>query len=177
MLDIAVSYNRYKFIGHEFLTWLWFITETDAEFLRTIVPEITNLEIGNRIVLENRVKNASEVITIKGDDADLKEGILSLAKGAMVTELQLSYKSENQEWVFTLKGESLSYFNLKLPQTGPIESKDDVDGLVLEKIYLVEKLVQNMDKIYASFVSLRVNSTWNEQTVPKIKTWIKSRSM
>jgi hypothetical protein len=177
MLDIAVSYNRYKFIGHEFLTWLWCVTETDPEYLKSIAVEMNSLEIGNRIVLENRVKNSSETITIKGDDADLKEGILSLAKGALVTELQLCYKSDNQEWMFTLKGESLSYFNLKLPQTGPIESKDDVDGLVLEKVYLLEKIVQNMDKIYIAFINLRVSPDWNENIVPKIKAWIKKRSL
>lgn len=176
MLDVAVSYNRYKFIGHEFLTWLWFAMETDTEDLREIIPEMTTLEIGNRIVLENRVNNASETITIKGDEADLKEGILSLAKGALVTELQLIYKSDSQEWLFTIKGESLSLFNLKLPQTGPIESKEDVDGLVLEKAYLLEKLLQSMDKLYMSFIKLRISLSWNDETVPKIKDWINRRS-
>lgn len=175
MLDVAVSYNRYKFIGHEFLTWLWFVTETDPDFLKSIIPEMTALEIGNRIVLENRVNNASETITIKGDDADLKEGILSLAKGALVTELQLGYKSENIEWLFTIKGESLSFFNLKLPQTGPMESKDDVDGLVLEKAYLIEKLVQNMDRLFIAFVKLRVGPHWTETSLPEIKSWINKR--
>jgi hypothetical protein len=176
MLDIAVSYNRYKFIGYEFLTWLWFSTETETEHLKSLNPDMTDLKIGNRIVLENHIKRTSETITIKGDDADLEEGILSLNKGALVTELQLIYKSDNQEWLFTIKGESLSLFNLKLPQTGPIESKEDMDGIVLEKIYLMEKLMRGMDKLYTEFVRLRVDQNWKETTVPKIKAWIDKRS-
>lgn len=176
MLDITVSYNRYKFIGYEFLTWLWFSTETETEHLKSLNPDMTDLKIGNRIVLENHIKKTSETITIKGDDADLEEGILSLNKGALVTELQLIYKSDNQEWLFTIKGESLSLFNLKLPQTGPIESKEDMDGIVLEKIYLMEKLMRGMDKLYTEFVRLRVDQNWKETTVPKIKAWIDKRS-
>jgi hypothetical protein len=176
MLDIAVSYNRYKFIGYEFLTWLWFSTETETEHLKSLNTDMTDLKIGNRIVLENHIKRTSETITIKGDDADLEEGILSLNKGALVTELQLIYKSDNQEWLFTIKGESLSLFNLKLPQTGPIESKEDMDGIVLEKIYLMEKLMRGMDKLYTEFVRLRVDQNWKETTVPKIKAWIDKRS-
>ena len=176
MLDIAVSYNRYKFIGYEFLTWLWFSTELETEYLKSLNPEMTDLEIGNRIVLENHVKKTSETITIKGDDADLEEGILSLNKGALVTELQLIYKSDNQEWLFTIKGESLSLFNLKLPQTGPIESKEDMDGIVLEKIYLLEKLMAGMDKLYTEFVRLRVDPNWRKTIVPKIKAWVDKRS-
>lgn len=176
MLDISVSYNRYKFIGYEFLTWLWFSTETETEHLKSLNPDMTDLKIGNRIVLENHIKKTSETITIKGDDADLEEGILSLNKGALVTELQLIYKSDNQEWLFTIKGESLSLFNLKLPQTGPIESKEDMDGIVLEKIYLMEKLMRGMDKLYTEFVRLRVDQNWKETTVPKIKAWIDKRS-
>jgi hypothetical protein len=176
MLDIAVSYNRYKFIGYEFLTWLWFATETKSKNLISLNPDMTQLDIGNRIVLENHVHKTSETITIKGDDADLKEGILALNKGALVIELQLIYRSDHHEWLFTLKGENLSYYNLKLPQTGPLESKEDIEGLVLEKAYLIEKLMLGMDRLYTEFIRLRVQSKWNETTVPKMKAWIDRRS-
>jgi hypothetical protein len=176
MLDIAISYNRYKFIGYEFLTWLWFATETKSENLIALNPEMTHLTIGNRIVLENRAHKTSETITIKGDDADLKEGILALNKGALVVELQLIYQSDHHEWLFTLKGESLSYFNLKLPQTGPLESKEDIEGLVLEKVYLIEKLMKGMDKLYTEFIRFRLHSKWSETIVPEMKAWIGKRS-
>ena len=29
MLDVAVAYNRFKFLGEEFLTWLWFVIDQD----------------------------------------------------------------------------------------------------------------------------------------------------
>ena len=104
MLDVAVAYNRYKFIGEEFLTWFWFIIDTNQDVFMTIDDGFTSLEIGNRIVLENQKKEKKERITIKGDGASLEEGILALTKGALVTELSLIFKSNSQEWRFTVIG-------------------------------------------------------------------------
>lgn len=36
MLDVSVSYNRYKFLGYEFLTWLWFAIEKDQDNIRKL---------------------------------------------------------------------------------------------------------------------------------------------
>ena len=58
MLDIAVAYNRYKFLGNEFLTWLWFIIETDQNRLRQYDSDLVSLNIGSRMVLENTRNNA-----------------------------------------------------------------------------------------------------------------------
>jgi hypothetical protein len=172
MLDIAVAYNRYKFMGNEFLTWLWYTIDTNPSFFQTVDESILSLNIGNRIVLENNINDTNEIITIKGDDAGLEEGLLSLRKGAVVIEINLVCKAENQEWKFTLKGESLSFSGLKVPETGPMESKDEVEGIVLEKIYLFEKAVNLVNHLFNHFLKLRSTLDWNEQTVVQIRKWI-----
>jgi len=174
MLDVAVAYNRYKFIGNEFLTWLWFAIDTDQSIFEGVDETITSLEIGNRIVLENSVNDASEIIAIKGDDAGLEEGVLALRKGAVVVEMNLSYKTESQEWKFTLKGENLSFSGLKVPETGPIETKDDIEGIVLEKFYLYEKAVDLLNNLFNHFLGLRINENWNRTTVPQIRKWLQA---
>jgi hypothetical protein len=172
MLDIAVAYNRYKFIGNEFLTWLWFVIDTDQQFLKTIDDTIDALYVGNRIVIENNINDSREIITIKGDDADLEEGLLSLRKGAVVIELNLVYKTDNQKWKFTLKGESLSFSGLKVPETGPVETAEDIEGIVLEKAYLYEKVINLIDCLFNVFLELRLTVDWDYKTVPKIKKWL-----
>ena len=166
MLDPAVAYNRYKFLGYEFLTWLWFFVDNDQEQ--------TFLAIGNRIVLENSQREAVETITIKGDDAGLEEGILALRKGAVVTELNLSYKAGNQEWHFTIKGESLTLASLKPPDTGAIENRQDLEGAVLEKAYLYNEAIQVVDDLFKKFIKLRVSDHWNRNVVPLVRQWIYS---
>ncbi|MDY6792194.1 MAG: hypothetical protein SWH54_13110 [Thermodesulfobacteriota bacterium] len=174
MLDIAFAYSRYKFLGNEFLTWLWFIVENDPQKLKKIEKDLVFLNIGNRIVLENKINDAVETITILGDDAGLEEGILSLGKGAVVTEMNLLFKSGDHQWRFTIKGESMNISNLKLPETAMVESGEDIEGRVLEKTYLYEKVTRLIDKLFNEFIKLRVSPKWGESVVPEIRKWIYS---
>jgi hypothetical protein len=172
VLDISVAYNRYKFVGYEFLTWLWYAIEHDPAQLNHVIPENINFTIGNRIMLQNAVHDAVETITIKGDDAGLEEGVLALKKGALVTEIHLRVTEAENEWQLTLKGESLNISNLRLPETGQIEKKEDVEGAVLEKIFLYEKILGWLDAVYDFFIKIRCSPEWNDGIIPHIKKWI-----
>ncbi len=175
MLDVSVSYNRYKFLGNEFLTWLWFVIEKEGRLIENPEQEPVLLSIGNRISFENRLNDDSvETITIKGDDAGLEEGVLSLRKGSLVTELNLVLKIGDGEWRFNVKGESLNFSTLKHPETAPSETKDDRDGVVLEKAYLYNKAIDMVDHMFKKFMTLRISEQWQTDVVPRMKEWIAS---
>lgn len=174
MLDVAVAYNRYKFLGDEFLTWLWFAIDQDPMLFKDMDPDLTALEIGNRIVLENRKSKSVERITIKGEDAHFEEGMLALKKGALVAELNLMFRADAQKWQFTLKGESLNVSSLKTPKTTPPESPEDLEGAILEKVFLYDKILQFLEKLYKHFIQLRTSDTWKRRDVRLMKTWMRA---
>lgn len=176
MLDVAVAYNRYKFIGEEFLTWLWFLIDTSQNRLQSFDEEFESLEIGNRIVLENRKKESTERITIKGDGASLEEGLLALKKGALVTELNLKYRSNKNEWKFTIKGESLNLSSLTTPATALPETADDLEGFVIEKAYLYEKVIKFIESAFNYFIKLRISKSWNKSERQLVYQWIRHNS-
>ncbi|MGB5155955.1 hypothetical protein [Desulfobacterium sp. N47] len=172
MQDLSLSYHRYSFLGCEFLLWLWFCTSNpDSYNLFDNKNEL--IEIGNKIVLERNMNNSLEKITIKGEEAGLEEAMLSLKKGSIVKELNLLYKKEDKEWSFTLTGESLSFSNLKTPDIGFIESKKDVEGFVVEKMYLYNSIYSLIDNLYKNYILLRISDKWINITT-NIKTWINS---
>ena len=113
-----------------------------------------------------------ETITIKGDDAGLEEARLALKKGAMVSEMNLSYKSGEQKWQFTLKGESFHISTLKIPETGPVEKEEDWEGAVLERIFLFEKAITLIKALYQRFINLRTIDAWSHRVIPKMNKWI-----
>ncbi len=172
MLDVAVAYNRYKFLGNEFLTWLWFIIENDPGCLKNLFPDLTSLEIGDRIVLENRNQEAVESITIKGDEANLEEGVVALRKGAVVTEINLHFKSGDQEWGFTIKGESLNISSLKIPFTDPADTAEEIENTVIEKIYLYDQAIQFVENLFKNFIKKRTSNHWQNKIIPMIRKWI-----
>jgi hypothetical protein len=173
MLDIAAAYNRYRFLGNEFLTWIWFAIENDEEIIRQCDPDAESLDVGNRMALEHRWANGVETIAIKGDAAGLEEGLLALQKGAQVTEINLIYKSATLKWQFSLKGESLSFSGLKLPETAAAEQSEDMEGIVLEKLYLYEKPFQFIDELYRRFIELRLSQQW-QATLAGMKKWVQN---
>ena len=174
MLDVAVAYDRYQFLGEEFLTWLWYVIEKDQNLIKNFDKDFVALEIGNRIVFENRRRESGERITIKGDGASLEEGILTLKKGALVSELNVVFKSAELTWQFTLKGESLNVSSFNLPNTGMPESNEDIEGFVLEKIFFYDKILKILENIFIHFVKLRLSNRWQNKMVSEIRNWIQS---
>jgi hypothetical protein len=172
MIDIAIAYNRYRFLGNEYLTWLWFIIENDRDKIKQLDKDLTSFEIGNRMVLENRHGEGLETITIKGDEASLEEGIIALKKGALVNEINLIYRCGDQDWQFTIKGESLNLSSLKTPDTGIVETKEDIEGAVLEKIYLYDRIVEFIERSFQLFIKYRLSDSWDTKLVPLVKGWI-----
>lgn len=171
MLDASISYYRYAFLGCEFLTWLWFSISTES--INTILKKGDSLEIGKKIVLERKLNDSIEKITIKGKDADLEEGMISLKKGAVVKEINLIYRSSEKECFFSITGENLSLSNIKTPAVGFIETKKDVEGITIEKIYLFNVIYFLIDDLYRNFIKLRVSDKWMP-VVSDIRKWIKT---
>ena len=174
MLDLAVAYNRYRFLGDEFLTWLWFLIENDQNTFRTIDSDCTAVEIGNRIVLENRKRKSLERISIRGDDAGLEEGRLALKKGALLSELSLVVKTGEYQWEFNLKGESLNLSSLRTPGPSLPPSPEEMELFFLDKSERINKITNFVEIAFKMFVRIRVTSRWPNKIVPNIKKWINS---
>lgn len=172
MLDLTVAYSRYRFLGDEFLTWLWYLIENDPKAFRSYDPDCSTLEVGNRIVLENRKGKSIERITIKGDDAGLEEGKMALKKGALVTEMALVFKTGEHEWQFSIKGESLNLSNLKAPGPGLPQSPEEMESFLLDKSQQFYKILNFIEKIYSSFIKLRISNSWSPKTTAVLKKWV-----
>jgi hypothetical protein len=176
MLDVAYAYRRYGFIGEEFLTWLWFVVDNRFELLEEVDPEIEALEIGKRMVLQNRrAEGGMETLTIKGDNPDLEEALLAIRKGAMVSEVHLVYRKGDGNWEFTLKGESLDISGLKAPETAQATSPEELEGAVIERIGLYDAVIVLVERLFGRFIQLRIHSDWEGVEMPAIRKWLEKR--
>lgn len=175
MLDIATAYNKYSFLGNEFLTWIWFLIEQDQDIAAIIESqEPVCLEVGNSIVLENNLGDKSkEKITIKGDKAGLEEGTTALKKGAFVTELNLLCKmGSEEEYKFTIKGESFNITGLKTPVGQTSKSEDELEGMILEKTFLLLKVTGVIDTLFLKYIEKRISDDWKTKGLQEINNWI-----
>ena len=148
--------------------------ETDQNAFRSIDPDCTAVEIGNRVVLENRKKKSLERITIKGDDAGLEEGRLALKKGALLAELSLIYKTSENQWQFSIKGESLNLSNLKVPGPALPQSPEEVEYFLLNKTEYINIINNFIKTAFKTFMRVRITKKWSVQVAPNIKKWVRS---
>ena len=176
MLDIATAYNKYKFLGNDYLTWIWFLIENNHNISSIInSKDIITLEVGNSIVLENKLGDKSkEKITIKGDQAGLEEGTTALKKGAFVTQINLICKINEDEYKFTIKGESFNITGLKTPRTQILKNEDEIEGLVLEKAFLGFNIFKVIDTLFLKYIEQRTSDEWNHKGLQDLKNWIES---
>ncbi len=174
MLDISTAYNKYKFLGNEFLTWIWFLIENDIDLSPYFESgEPVTLDIGNGIVLENNLKDKStERISIKGDQAGLEEGTTALKKGAYVIQINLTCTIGDTEYKLTLKGESLNVTGLKTPVVSRSSDTDETEGFLLEKTHLYLKIFQVIDTLFLKYVQLRTQDDWKHAQLQEIRKWI-----
>jgi hypothetical protein len=174
MLDLSTAYNRYRFLGDEFLTWTWYLVETKPDVFRSADPDCTTLEIGNRVVLENRRSKSVERISIRGDEAGLEEGKLALKKGALVTELSLVFKTGEHQWSFSIKGESLNVSSLKTPGPSQPQSQEEMEIFLIDRAGQLNKILLFVQNLYKIFIQARVANSWASKEVPSISKWIRS---
>jgi len=174
MLDLSTAYNRYRFLGDEFLTWTWYLVETKPDVFRTADPDCTTLEIGNRVVLENRRSKSVERISIRGDEAGLEEGKLALKKGALVTELSLVFKTGEHQWSFSIKGESLNVSSLKTPGPSQPQSQEEMEIFLIDRAGQLNKILLFVQNLYKMFIQARVANSWASKEVPSISKWVRS---
>ncbi|MBT3175583.1 MAG: hypothetical protein HOG03_04455 [Desulfobacula sp.] len=176
MLDIATAYNKYKFLGNDYLTWIWFLIETDQNISSLLnSKDVVTLEVGNSIVLENKLGDKSkEKITIKGDQAGLEEGTTALKKGAYVTQINLVCKINEDEYRFTIKGESLNITGLKTPKTDLSTKENEIEGVVLEKSFFCFNIFKVIDTLFLNYLEQRTADEWNIKGLQDIRNWIGS---
>jgi hypothetical protein len=158
-MDVIDMYLDYDHIGNEFLTWMWFKGETDQTF---------QFAVGNKIVFSKE----KETVTIKGEESELIIGKVAMSDGYVVSEMQVIYSSDDPRFLFTMKGSDLSFSGLKVPKVEGDGSDNEEEGMILEKVSLVEEITSVIDKVFKQFILERVDSSGWEVTVQEIKGWI-----
>ena len=170
-MDLLSRINRVAFVGPEFLTWLWFHTESVGE--RFQLPSLEapfDVWFDDRLVVGSTTVNAQENHFRGGHPPTSLEARSALRLGKLATEARLRFVQGSREWSTVIKGSDLSYSGVKIPTT---LSKDD-DERFYERMYLLEELETMITGLFGHFVKIRVSPQWNEDTLPKIREWIAS---
>ncbi len=171
-MELAERISRWSFLGEEFLTWLWFRSEKgDGSIdVQGIGPVAIWLE--NKVTLESEEQEHTERVSCSGQNPGLKEARFALAQGKKVTKAHFHMSLGEDEWSFGWEAARLSFQSMRLPASG-MDLREDPDGVFFERVKLVEKSLNVLDRLFSMFVSLRVSPQWEQEEFPLLEKWIR----
>jgi hypothetical protein len=151
-------------LGRDFLTWLWFRSETADGAFRAHSGEAFSLHVEQRVSVQGGEGDTLETAVVSGMLSELREAKLGLASGKKVVKALIRLECDPDVWQLNLKAEDLSIAGLKTPKIeAQSDEDDDPDAVILEKLYLIERALAFLDDAFAEFIRLRVGPQWAEE--------------
>jgi hypothetical protein len=198
-MQLVDRIEKRRFVGREFLLWLWFESELFDATLRTAAHGSFGLWLEKRLTLSVEKRSTRIVGPSPGYGREAKEALLA---GQLPESAGIRVAIREQETGFFLKAEGLAIGGLKLAtvldrkeeqapalvreMTGGNRRKkkskkqdadDDAHELFYERMQLTAELEEIVEALYADFRTLRLSETWNAHVVPVMRAWARSEQV
>ncbi|BBM82671.1 hypothetical protein [Candidatus Uabimicrobium amorphum] len=159
------------FLGREFLTWLWFYGEQNNWHFSFSDGDSMEYGMDELLVMQgddaNCMQKLSGPVPIKAPEAQV-----ALLEGKKVSTTRVVFVHGQQEWTFTISGDNFNISSLKLisPTTSDIEERFAELSDDLEQVTLL------FDKVYTTFLQLRISEEWHKDILPQMKEWVAQKA-
>jgi hypothetical protein len=154
------------FLGREFLTWLWFRSETDP-VLDLPGSRAVEVEILGPILLDANYGDARST-ALKGESAGLSaEAGTSLREGKKLRRARVKLNVEGVEWIASLDGETFAVTGLSVPSSGKLPFAESL-RLRTEYVLDFESLLTELTNL---FLERRLDGKRWATELKKIHAW------
>ena len=159
-----------RFLGSEFLTWLWYYIERLGGTIQA-GDKVAEVHLGERMTLMLPADGKEKVVCTTQANF-LHEARTALRQGKVVDEVQLLLIIGENEYVLTLDSSLWALKGLKTPKQLPDYGSEDPDGRFLEKMYFLEEASSALDSLYMRFLTERLTPGWESDTLVELQKWI-----
>lgn len=169
--EIRFLQTNRAFLGREFLTWLWFKSETQNHKLAIGKYGVFHLYIDDKIVLSSTSGSVRENSLKGGTPAYAFEAGSALGTGKLVHEAKFILQDSERQWSFSLLADDLSLRNVRLPAISEADSHAHIN----QRIVYSQLLSNLIDELFKSFMELRVSEQFYVE-LTKIREWIENKA-
>lgn len=160
------------FIGQDFLTWLWFCTETGRGTWTLGTGEAVALSMTQRVAVQGGEGESRDTATSAGPQSRLREARLGLRTGKKVHQARVHMEMDENVWQVQVRAEDFAVSGLRTPKVElRVEEGEDPDARFLEKMYLIDRCLEVLDLAFSSFLERRLGPDWGPE-VAAVKAWI-----
>lgn len=185
-----------RFVGREFLLWLWFESEIFEATLETAEHGSFGLWLEGRLVLSEGRESTTIKGSVPGAHREAKE---SLLRGKSPERAGLHLSFGDHECTLTLRGETLAFAGLvppSKPKEEPAEgavadllpkrrskrAEPAVEGdleheAFYERMHFARDVESLVTALYRDFLALRLGGSWDARVVPLFERWVKGHDV
>jgi len=175
-VDLVDLIEEKRFLGQEFLTWLWF--KSDERGGSIFLPEAgedVQVIFAKHMILVYGEGDSSEKVICQGLQTELREARTGLAMGKKLEQARIQLVRGEYEWNLSLKATLLEFRNIKSPKTMATSEESDepeaVEGRMLEHIGLHEILMRTVDQLFRMFLEVRIGAGWGQE-LTRLREWV-----
>ncbi len=175
MMDRFTCMEKTKFLGREFLLWLWYCEEQDptapASLLETSSDEELRIYLDNKIIFEPVLAMGNKC-SLSGDGSStFPEAAYALQLNKIPSEVKIKVVRGDRGWSLTIKGEDLQIRSLKIPK---LLSQDE-DAHFSERMYLLDEIEEILQTVFMGYVKRRIAHDWQMHR-QAIQEWIEQKT-
>jgi len=171
-MDLLETIETKRFLGREFLVWLWFESELFEGKASAHGVGDFELFLEKQITLEAGGQKDKEQSKLRGaNPASTPEAREALRQGKTPTVASLRLRRNEQDFSFLFHADAFLLAGIKIPAL--LNEKDDEP--FYERISLMEDLETHVEALYGDFVLLRSSDAWDKLVLPALLRWVHDR--
>ncbi|WP_136809131.1 hypothetical protein [Desulfosediminicola flagellatus] len=177
-MDLVDLIAEKRFVGQEFLTWLWFKSEERGGLVAIQGTGDIVVVFEKHMLLEYGEGESNQKCICSGLQSELREARTGMKMGKKLEQARLQIINGDYEFNLTLAAALMEFRNVKLPKTagteeGRSDNAEETEGMILERIFLFEELVRLVNELLRVFITIRTSDGWQEE-LSKMREWIHS---
>jgi hypothetical protein len=188
-MQLVDRIERRRFVGREFLLFLWLESELLEATLSTKKHGSFGLWLERILVLSEGKESTRITAPLPGLGREAKEALL---RGQLPESAALRVAWNDDETSFLLKAESFAIGGLKLktvldkeepnelleelmgkrPKGRKAAQPEDDRELFYERMSMTQEFEELFETLYRDFLSVRLSPLWPEVVVPTLQRWV-----
>ncbi|MEW6518866.1 MAG: hypothetical protein AB1461_05595 [Thermodesulfobacteriota bacterium] len=176
-MDLVDLIIEKRFLGQEFLTWLWFKSEERGGTVLLPGSGDIQLVFEKHMLLEYGEGAAFEKIICQGLQAELNEARTGLRMGKKLEQARIHIIQGEYEWHMTLKASLLEFRSVKPPKTMASSEEGDtaeaIEGRLLDRIGMLETATRTIDELFRVFLAIRTSPAAWQDELARLRAWIR----
>lgn len=175
-MDLVDLMVEKRFLGQEFLTWLWWKSEERGGSVALPGEGDITVVFEKHMLLESGEGESAEKIVCTGLQAELQEARTGLQMGKKLEQARIVLGHNSYEYSFTLAAALMEFRNVRLPKTEATEkdggeNPEEIEGMTLERIYLFEQLIKLVNTLFRMFLNVRLGDGWRNELL-HLRDWV-----